>query len=201
MMIFVVAIFVLILLVGVGIFIALFDWRKWAMSRWGNRPEIGLVRVKVGNTWKSYPSRARPFSKTTIATTYVCDDGSGVDWENIVPHDIGFEYDERTGRRIYEMQLGGSVATAYNSHKPMTDLPANLLAAHSMANAFSGYAHTIAAPKKSNAGMWIVIVLILGVVILGGIFIYSKFGTKPAPTPAVATQTTPPTTTAEFGGQ
>jgi len=124
-----VALIVLAVLFGITVIIAVIfavDWRAFFLRRFGEDYTKGLAHIKVEGKWLYRESEL--VYESDIACTYArLDEKSGVICDDIVPHSIGFAYDEYTGRRVYKALPGAAVCYSDDGDAPPVNIPASLI--------------------------------------------------------------------------
>lgn len=188
---------ILVLVLIVALVFAFWDWRKWLMRKFGPNYQHGLAHIKLGNIWVYRESEL--FWPGDDAMSYVRKlDTPGPDGKSfttdILPNKIGFDYHEGTGRRVYRMQPGGTIATPDNTDAPVTDYPSELISVHIEDRTAAKYIQTVSGKKASNAGVWILGILLAAILIGGAIYLLTNRAPAPAPStppPVTANATAP----------
>jgi len=173
--------------------IAVVDWRKFFIKRYGTNYKNGLAHI-IKDGVSVYRDSSLLFV-SDIAMTYVMNDGGALS-DHIVPNKIGFTYDEYTGARLYRVAYGGTVAQSDEIGAPAVDFPSALISSHVL----SATVHKLATSVNSDdAGFNIkpyVLAAVLVVAVVAVLFftgvIKVPTGAAVPRTPPAQTQTTPP---------
>jgi hypothetical protein len=186
---------VLFVLLVIVIVLAVWDWQAWLRRKFGNNYVHGLAHINFGGQWVYRESEL--WYKGDDAMSYIrkldVPDVNGKNFTaDIVPASIGFDYNQNTGRRVYRIQPGGTVATSDNTDHPVTDYPSELISVHIIDRTATKYIQTVSGKKASSAGIIAIVVLFLLVIIAGGIFITTKNKPAPAQPPAATANATAP---------
>lgn len=157
------AVVVLLIIFGV-------DWRAVFVKKWANDYTVGLAHVQLNGEMVYRNSYLIYESPRACTYTRQLEDGQYTD--DIVPHEIGYSYDEYTGRRLYRAFPGGSVCVSDDAEKPAADFPAALIAVDTMGKISDKINKSVT--MDAPGFPWKAVLIILAVVIIG---VAALFGT------------------------
>jgi len=166
------------------------DWRAFFVRRYGEDYRKGLAHINVNGKWLYRESEL--VYESDIACTYTRITATGEMLDDIVPNEIGYDYDEYTGRRQYRVVPGAIVAYSDNGDAPAVNMPSALLSTETLGRIAYGLATSVNNGGNSlNWKLIIVIAAIIGFVFVGlflsGVIKSPGQNSTPVTTPAVTT--------------
>lgn len=174
-----------VIIVGLMAFI---DWRAFFVRRFGSNYKKGLAHINLDGAWLYRESNL--FYEGDLAITYTRREKDGSRSDDIVPHAIGFDYDEYSGARVYRVMPGGSIGFSDTHAGPVSDFPAALISAHVLGQTAEKLSTSVNSEEPGfNFKPYILVALGI-ILILAGLFLTGVIKLPSAPlqteTPAAA---------------
>jgi hypothetical protein len=154
----------ILVLAMVGMLVYTFvDWRSIFVKKYGFQYRRGLEWKKVRGQWLRFESVCTYEGKDAKTYYHEEKENEGLfKYYTIVPDSLGFDYDQWTGRRMYQVEAG--LAVAYGGVSAQTsNYPSELISRHVMGETAINLAKSV---NGEDSKFPVKILIILGVVVI-----------------------------------
>ena len=179
---------IFIIIVGLAVLIAVFDWHTFFMRRYGPSDVHAKGHYKTGLVWRW--QKCDRMYVDTFGMTYKYLDGNGDMHLVTVKNTEGFNYDENDGRRKFRFIPGNLFGTSDEPDSVPQQWPAELATVYMEAVHSVALSKSVKGRVRFGTGSWLLIILMVVVLVGACVFFMTRPKQAQVPPPPIQTTTT-----------